>query len=266
MISYEKFGLADVEFRTRKSRALKGTEVAEILRLRKESLEIDFPERSPKEIAHFLMIQEAALKNPNNAVGGPTISRSQSYARSLSIAAYRQRGHNRQLVAQLTVADNASYSLPDDPNYLQRLKSMGLQQAKLRLRDWEYNGKLLVKSRWCWLGLLAVSQIGRHMINDTHPDDANLVDIMIAAGVGGRDERQPASSYPYREERLWKSQLGRIGLSFSGDTKPVPSFGEAAGIEPVQQERWTIESVGGMKALIFEKQGAEEHVARVLSK
>lgn len=266
MISYEKFGLDDFEFRIRKSSNLTRTEVVETLRLRRDSLVIDFPERSPTEIAHFLTIQEASLKNPNRAVGGPTISRGQSYARSRSIAAYRRRGHNRQLVAQLTMADNASYRLPEDPNLLQKLKSIGFQQAKLRLSDWEYDEKLLIKSRWCWLGLLSISQVGRQMVGDTHPDDANILDIMIAAGASNRDERQPGSSYPYRQERLWKSQLGRVGLSLDDGGKPVWPFGEAVVSQEVQQERWTIESVGNMKALILEKQGAEEHVTRALAR
>ena len=224
-----------------------------------ESLLADFPDRTDRELATFMLGSARNRRDPNLAVGGATIRKDQSYTEAVNVLLTR----DDRLVAQLPVANNASSSLQDS-----RWTGMLPEAARQFGGAVERNAKLhlpvgrLIGSRWIWHGLANLSLEARREIQDTGPDTFGPIETLIYAGSAARDRRQPMSAWPYDQEAAWKEGLARNEFEHHPeDDRRVWAFHTA--FSPVTEEHWTAASWGAVEERMVAKDGAAAAINRM---
>jgi hypothetical protein len=247
----------DFRYQVVPGKKLSQTQHRDIDRLLWESLHLDFPDRSPYELASFLVQSAIYRDNPNRAVGGRNLRSGQAYARGRLVLAIDSED---ELAAAVPFADNASArSNKNLPPVLDRALQTAEREAKLYAPFGNLRGKPLIQSRWGWFGQPAFSPEVRAGYREAEPSEFTVVHGLIAAVSQRANQRQPSSAYTFGEESFWQEQLDSAGFEERGEelTEPFDSDFQTRLV------RWTAPSFGHIREQLLLKNGAENALPHI---
>lgn len=222
--------------------------------LYRESLHIDFPERTEQEVDYRVARLRHSRKHLNPDLKTRLLSDHSVYSHSRSILGIL----NGKAILHLPIADNASASR----------KRPGLlgtpeRSIKLHVTGSPEQGDAPIKHRYMWLGQVGMNRLAHALIMNAPPDEINLLDVGVYLASQHFHAAQPVRTYPWHGpgaeegEDLWEIWNKQTGMQrVPGSDKYLAPFG-SSGVE-VHQIALGGLTVAGMRLNIERKSNAEE--------
>lgn len=246
----------DLTYSVVRSRDLSEEDHDTIDRLLWESLSIDYPDLTSRQIGSLIIRSSRNRRDPNKAVGGRDLRAHQAYAGAKFIMAH----DGTELVAGVPFANNASNHMHRNiPLALDRAAGTAERFAKLHIPIGRLHGKPLISSRYGWFGLAGFSAEVHHDIRTDTANRFTVVHGLIASAALNAHPHQPASAYPYSEELAWKKGLAGAGFIRQSD-ETVSPFDDGF---QTRLERWTAPHFQRIMEKILLTDGGETALPRI---
>ena len=228
---------------------LTGWQELDLVALAKESLAADNDTVEPAYIARYQIATRGLYQDLNTGTypGGPLDSGARQRFSNQATALVIDNERNA-LVASLTFADNASSRKTG-------IVATAEIKAKLGMPDMPVEkAQRFIRSRYRYLGQISVSNLLRQELAEADPDEASILDALVARAARDALPQQRVSAFTWRQEILQKRTLDNAGLENEGVVgKAYQPFGPDN--PPVILEHWQADRAGDIAG----KVGAMRH-------